>query len=91
MHQNYSTENTVILPPAELCSLFSFLRYWHLKFNQFFSHLRGRGDPLPLMYQKYSEILSKLEMPISQKRKELAELRWWQNNRIFGAVLKIHK
>ena len=67
-HQNWGTENTVILPPAEL---FSFLRYWHLKLTQFFSHLRGWGAPLLLMYRKCAEILGQLQMSISRKQKEL--------------------
>ena len=32
-----------------------------------------------------------LQMPISRKRKELAELRRWQNDRNFGAVSNFQK
>ena len=40
---------------------------------------------------KKTKKLGQLQMPISRKRKELEELRWWQNDRNFGAVSKFKK
>ena len=42
--------------------------------------------PLHNFFKKTSKIDSFLFLAISRKRKGLREIRWWQNNRIFGAV-----